>query len=75
VESGAQAFLRDLDVAAGKGLRLFESETPIPLKLISSKILSPGVLDLVNGPGESRADATAMVRRRSPHSSNATREE
>jgi hypothetical protein len=40
-------------------LRLFESETPIPLKLISLKILSTGVLDLVYGPGESRGDATA----------------
>ena len=56
-------FLKDLEVAAGKGLRLFEgSETPIPLKLISLKILSTGVLDLVYGPGESRGDATAVAR-------------
>ncbi len=46
-------------VAAGKGLRLFESETPIRLKLISSKTLSTGVLDLVYAPSESQGDAGA----------------
>ena len=46
-------------VAAGKGLRLFESETPIPLKLISSKTLPTGVLDLVYAPSDSQGDATA----------------
>jgi dihydrofolate reductase len=37
-------------IAVGKGMRLFESETPVPLKLISSKTLTTGVLDLVYAP-------------------------
>jgi dihydrofolate reductase len=37
-------------VAVGKGMRLFESESPIPLKLISSETLTTGVLDLIYAP-------------------------
>jgi dihydrofolate reductase len=37
-------------IAVGKGMRLFDSESPIPLKLISSGALTTGVLDLVYAP-------------------------
>jgi dihydrofolate reductase len=37
-------------IAVGKGMRLFESESPVPLKLISSETLTTGVLDLVYAP-------------------------
>jgi dihydrofolate reductase len=37
-------------IAVGKGMRLFDSESPIPLKLISSGTLTTGVLDLVYAP-------------------------
>jgi hypothetical protein len=40
-------------------MRLFdESETPIPLRLISSETFETGVLNLVYGPAESTGDAT-----------------
>jgi dihydrofolate reductase len=46
-------------IVVRKGMRLFdEGESPIPLKLISSKTLKTGVLDLVYGPAESTGDAT-----------------
>jgi dihydrofolate reductase len=45
-------------VAVRKGRRLFdEGERPIPLKLLSSKAFSTGVLNLVYGPAESTGDA------------------
>jgi dihydrofolate reductase len=40
-------------IAVGRGMRLFDSESPIPLKLASSAILTTGVLDLVYVPEES----------------------
>jgi dihydrofolate reductase len=40
-------------IAVGKGMRLFDSESPVPLKLISSETLTTGVLDLVYAPEKS----------------------
>lgn len=40
-------------IAVGKGMRLFDSESPTPLKLISSKTLTTGVLNLVYAPEKS----------------------
>lgn len=46
-------------ITVRKGIRLFdEAQSPIPLKLISSKTLETGVLDLVYGPAESTGDGT-----------------
>ncbi len=46
-------------IAVRKGMRLFdEGETPIPLKLLSSKTFSTGLLSLVYGPAESTGEAT-----------------
>jgi dihydrofolate reductase len=46
-------------IAVRKGRRLFdEGEPPIPLRLISSKAFSTGVLSLVYGPAESPGAAT-----------------
>ena len=46
-------------IAVRKGMRLFdESETPIPLRLISSETFETGVLNLVYAPAESTRDAT-----------------
>jgi dihydrofolate reductase len=46
-------------IAVRTGMRLFdESETPIPLRLISAEIFTTGVLNLVYGPAESTGDAT-----------------
>jgi dihydrofolate reductase len=46
-------------IAVRKGMRLFdEGETPIPLRLLSSKTFKTGVLNLVYGPAESTGDAT-----------------
>jgi dihydrofolate reductase len=45
-------------VAVRKGMRLFEEgETPIPLKLISSRAFTTGVLSLIYAPAEPPADA------------------
>ena len=47
-------------IAVRKGMRLFdEGETPIALKLISSKTFETGVLSLVYGPAESTGDAAS----------------
>jgi dihydrofolate reductase len=40
-------------IAVGRGMRLFDSESPIPLKLASSETLTTGVLDLVYVPEKS----------------------
>ncbi|WP_418955463.1 dihydrofolate reductase family protein [Streptomyces tritici] len=46
-------------VVVGKGLRLFEeSETPVPLRLLSSRAFGTGVLDLVYAPASAPDDAT-----------------
>jgi dihydrofolate reductase len=45
-------------VAVGKGMRLFESDDPIPLRLISSDTFKSGVVNLVYGPAETPGDAT-----------------
>lgn len=46
-------------IALRKGMRLFdEDETPIPLRLISSKTFKTGVLNLVYGPAASTRDAS-----------------
>jgi dihydrofolate reductase len=46
-------------IAVRKGMRLFDDdETTIPLRLISSEAFKTGVLNLVYGPAESRANAT-----------------
>ena len=46
-------------LAVRKGMRLFdEGERPIPLRLISSKTFTTGVLTLVYGPAEPPADAS-----------------
>ncbi|EXU63883.1 pyrimidine reductase [Streptomyces sp. PRh5] len=46
-------------IAVRKGMRLFdESETTLPLKLLSSATFSTGVLHLVYAPAESTTDAT-----------------
>ncbi|MGH9209453.1 MAG: dihydrofolate reductase family protein [Acidimicrobiales bacterium] len=46
-------------IAVCKGLRLFdESDTPIPLTLLSSETFKTGVLNLVYGPAESPGEAT-----------------
>jgi dihydrofolate reductase len=39
-------------IAVGKGMRLFDSESPVRLKLVSSGTLTTGVLDLVYAPEE-----------------------
>jgi dihydrofolate reductase len=45
-------------IAVRKGMRLFdESESPIPLKLLSSQTFETGVLNLVYAPAESPGDA------------------
>ncbi|WP_199830843.1 dihydrofolate reductase family protein [Streptomyces sp. NBRC 110028] len=46
-------------IAVRKGMRLFdESETTLPLRLLSSKTFSTGVLHLVYAPAEAPGDAT-----------------
>ena len=45
-------------IAMRKGMRLFDEGEPIPLKLLSSKTFTTGVLDLVYGPADPPADAT-----------------
>jgi dihydrofolate reductase len=46
-------------IAVRKGMRLFDdSESPIPLTLISSETFENGVLNLVYGPAESSGDAS-----------------
>jgi dihydrofolate reductase len=46
-------------IAVRKGMRLFdESESPLPLTLISSQTFKTGVVNLVYGPVESSSDAT-----------------
>jgi dihydrofolate reductase len=45
-------------IAVGKGMRLFDSESPTPLKLISSETLTTGVLDLVYAPEKSPPEGT-----------------
>ena len=46
-------------IALRKGMRLFdEDESPIPLRLISSKTFKTGVLNLVYGPAASTRDAS-----------------
>lgn len=45
-------------IAVGKGMRLFDSESPIPLKLVSSGTLTTGVLDLVYAPEKAPPEAT-----------------
>jgi dihydrofolate reductase len=46
-------------IAVRKGMRLFdESETPMPLTLLSSETFKTGVQNLVYGPAESLGDAT-----------------
>jgi dihydrofolate reductase len=45
-------------VAVRKGMRLFEGEKQIPLRLISSESFETGVLNLVYGPAEPPAEAT-----------------
>ena len=46
-------------IAVRKGMRLFEeSESPIPLTLISSQTFKTGVVNLIYGPAESSSDAT-----------------
>src|SRR6266568_110471 len=46
-------------IAVRKGMRLFdEGESPIPLRLTSSRTFTTGVLHLVYGPAESTGDAT-----------------
>jgi dihydrofolate reductase len=44
-------------IVVGKGMRLFDEGTPLPLKLLSSWTFETGVLHLVYGPAEAPAAA------------------